>query len=201
MTGKATISRIGGYITQAEAEAAYRDTYPNDTESYGDVVSSQPRAISTFGESLGNGFLTVSVFKCPKDITITKHRISVPAAGVGASGTFDLGIYTGTSPAAMVQQRTYSGGSLMTSTGVKETTVTSLAVARGTYLGFAALALAYTTAAKLASTVEGTGFQFLLNAGTVRSVFKGAQVLPLPTNIDMTTGFTNSNQDFWHAYL
>lgn len=201
MTGKATISRIGGYITQAEAEAAYRDTHPSDTDSYGDVVSSIPRALATFGESIGNGFLTVSAFKCPKDITFTKHRLAVPAAGVGASGTFDIGIYTGASPAALVQQRTYSGNAIAVSTGVKEQTVSSLTVARGTYLGFAVLALAFTTSPKLASTVEGVGFQFLLNAGVVKSVYKAAQVLPLPTNIDMTTGFTNSNQDFWHAYL
>jgi hypothetical protein len=197
MTAKQTISRIGDYITAAEAEAAYRGGVAGDDLTYGDLLSSHQRDACSWGETLGNGFLTVCVFVVAKAMPVTKHRTCVTAAATGP-GSMSMGVYTGSNVNALTQQRTWTP--TVTTTGIKEQTFASLALTRGQYVGFAALGLAWTTVPRMSSTLTGVGFDLLLNP-VAMSVYKSGQVAPLPGTLDLTTGFTKSNQSFWQAML
>lgn len=199
------------YLTTTRGDARYLQysawpPEPDDTASYGDLLSSAKRSRITNSTTLSNGFYTLAGLIAPKAFTATKIRFYVASAGVaGGSPTFTLGVYGGPTLTALPRLSTVPVVSTtLTSTGIKEFTLaTPFAVVAGqryVWMSYVAPS-SYTTAAGLGCTA--THYAGLNNPSATQlyNGFKAASTAA-PATINVADGsWTSATNTIWWSLL
>jgi len=195
-------------VSYVDSSAAPALAISNDQFTYGDVLSSTSRQQAPDAAGMDNGYYTITTIVATKGFLATKIRFAVVVAGV-VTGTpaVALSLYSNTVPYQPVVATAPITGSMLTTTGVKELTLsTSVGINQGSR--YTALwyipPSAFSTRPNFASVANARSVLVNPSSTQLMAGYKAASAAP-PVAIDTADGTwtagTNVTTVVWWALL